>query len=73
MGITLTQGKFKGLMALSNSKGTIAAAAMDQRGSLQKSIAKARGVDAKQITKKDMEDFILTTGKQVLFYNLFLN
>ena len=40
----ITPGKVKGLTAVSNSRGVIAAAAMDQRGSLQKSLAKERGV-----------------------------
>ena len=53
----MTQGKFRGLTALSNSKGTIAAAAMDQRGSLQKGIAKAKGVDPKEVTRQQMEEF----------------
>jgi tagatose 1,6-diphosphate aldolase len=39
-------GKLAGLKAVSNSDGVIAAAAMDQRGSLQKSISAARGSDA---------------------------
>ncbi len=43
----LTPGKLAGLKAVSDSRGVIAAAAMDQRGSLQKSIAAARGTDAK--------------------------
>ena len=38
-----TPGKLAGLKAVSDSRGVIAAAAMDQRGSLQKSIAKERG------------------------------
>lgn len=38
----LTLGKLAGLKAVSNSDGIIAAAAMDQRGSLQKSIGAAR-------------------------------
>ncbi len=38
------------MKALSNERGVIAAAAMDQRGSLQKSLASARGVDVKEIT-----------------------
>ena len=59
----ITEGKFKGLQNLSNGKGVIAAAAMDQRGSLRKSIAKARGCDAKQITQKDMEDFKVCVSK----------
>ncbi len=41
-----TPGKLKGLKAVSDSRGVIAAAAMDQRGSLQKSIGAARGSDA---------------------------
>ena len=63
MGFKITEGKFKGLTALSNSKGVIAAAAMDQRGSLQKSIAKARGVDPKQITREQMEEFKVAVSK----------
>jgi tagatose 1,6-diphosphate aldolase len=41
--VKMSRGKFEGLMACSNERGIIAAAAMDQRGSLQKSIAKSRG------------------------------
>lgn len=43
---TLTPGKLAGLKAVSNPRGVIAAAAMDQRGSLQKSLGQARGADA---------------------------
>jgi tagatose 1,6-diphosphate aldolase len=50
----LTPGKLSGLKAVSTPQGIIAAAAMDQRGSLQKSLAKARGGD---VTAKDMEEF----------------
>ncbi len=39
----LTAGKLAGLKAVSNERGVIAAAAMDQRGSLQKSLAKEKG------------------------------
>jgi tagatose 1,6-diphosphate aldolase len=42
----LTPGKLAGLKALSTPEGVIAAAAMDQRGSLQKSLAKERGATA---------------------------
>ena len=42
---------------LSNKDGIIAAAAMDQRGSLQKSIATAKGVDQKAITWEMMSEF----------------
>ena len=53
----LSEGKLKHLKALSNSAGVIAAAAMDQRGSLQKSLASARGVDKKEITPEMMGEF----------------
>ena len=43
--------------ALSNDKGVIAAAAMDQRGSLRKSIAAAKGVSQDQVTNEMMEEF----------------
>ncbi len=49
--------KLKHLEKLSNSKGVIAAAAMDQRGSLKKSIAKEKGVDASAVTDQMMEEF----------------
>jgi tagatose 1,6-diphosphate aldolase len=42
----LTPGKLAGLKAVSNAHNVIAAAAMDQRGSLQKSLAAARGATA---------------------------
>ncbi len=49
----LTPGKLAGMKALSNERGVIAAAAMDQRGSLQKSLAKEKGssVDAHALTE----------------------
>ena len=42
----LTPGKLAGLKAVSNEQGVIAAAAMDQRGSLLKSLGTARGASA---------------------------
>ena len=50
----LTPGKLAGLQAVSDKRGVIAAAAMDQRGSLQKSLAKEKGAD---ITDAMMEEF----------------
>lgn len=41
--VKMTQGKYAGLVACADEYGVIAAAAIDQRGSLQKSIAKGRG------------------------------
>src|SRR5262245_47931696 len=62
-GMSLSPGKMKHLKALSNSAGVIAAAAMDQRGSLQKSIAKEKGVDSKQVTQEMMEEFKIAVTK----------
>lgn len=50
----LTPGKLAGLKAVSDHRGIIAAAAMDQRGSLQKSLAKERGASA---NADDLEQF----------------
>jgi tagatose 1,6-diphosphate aldolase len=41
--VRITPGKFAGIQACADSNGIIAAAAMDQRGSLRKAIAAARG------------------------------
>ena len=53
----VTPGKRKGLEAVSDSRGVIAAAAMDQRGSLKSAIAKEKGVDKKEVTAKMLEEF----------------
>lgn len=50
----LTSGKLAGIKAVSNNRGVIAAAAMDQRGSLQKALAKEKGGE---ITPTMMEEF----------------
>ena len=55
MAMELTPGKLAGLKAVSNERGVIAAAAMDQRGSLQKSLAKAKGVA--DVPDSMLEDF----------------
>jgi tagatose 1,6-diphosphate aldolase len=55
--MSLSAGKQKHMEALSNKEGVIAAAAMDQRGSLQKSLAAAKGVDKSHITDEMMQDF----------------
>lgn len=53
----MTPGKQKGMQAVSDASGVIAAAAMDQRGSLQKSIAQGRGIDKKAVTPEMMAEF----------------
>ncbi len=50
----LTPGKLSGLRAVSTERGVIAAAAMDQRGSLQKALAKEKGGT---VTDAMMEEF----------------
>jgi tagatose 1,6-diphosphate aldolase len=55
----ISPGKLAGMKAVSDDRGVIAAAAMDQRGSLQKALAKERGGD---VAAKDLEEFkILVT------------
>jgi tagatose 1,6-diphosphate aldolase len=55
--MSLSEGKLKRLKALSTPAGIIAAAAMDQRGSLQKSLATARGVGQTEINDDMMAEF----------------
>jgi tagatose 1,6-diphosphate aldolase len=50
----LTPGKLAGMKAVSDKRGVIAAAAMDQRGSLRKTLAKEKGGE---ITDGMMEEF----------------
>src|ERR1043165_67513 len=50
----MTAGKLAGMKAVSDARGVIAAAAMDQRGSLQKALAKERGGS---VSDHDMEEF----------------
>ena len=61
--MSLPAGKVKHMKAVSNEAGIIAAAAMDQRGSLQKSIAAAKGVDPKQVTDEMMSEFKIAVTK----------
>ncbi|MBI3665216.1 MAG: tagatose 1,6-diphosphate aldolase [Acidobacteria bacterium] len=53
----LTPGKLKGLQAVADSRGVIAAAAMDQRGALRKPISKAAGIAPEQVTHQQMAEF----------------
>jgi tagatose 1,6-diphosphate aldolase len=52
--VKISKGKFKGIQACASKEGIINAAAMDQRGSLKKSIGKAMGHDA---TNEDLTNF----------------
>lgn len=56
----LSKGKVNGINACANARGVINAAAMDQRGSLKKSIGKAMGHDA---TNEDLTNFKISVTK----------
>jgi tagatose 1,6-diphosphate aldolase len=55
--VTFSAGKLRRMTAVANNGGVIAAAAMDQRGSLQKALAQAKGVDRKAVTYEMMAEF----------------
>ena len=61
--MSLSEGKVRHMKALSNKQGVIAAAAMDQRGSLKKAIAGAKGVPADQVTDAMMSEFKIAVSK----------
>jgi tagatose 1,6-diphosphate aldolase len=52
--VKISSGKLAGMKAVSDDRGVIAAAAMDQRGSLKKALAKERGAD---VGDRDLEEF----------------
>jgi len=61
--MSLSEGKLRHMKALANDRGVIAAAAMDQRGSLQKSIAAAKGIDKKDVTDEMLSEFKIAVTK----------
>lgn len=62
----LTPGKLAGMKAVSDSRGVIAAAAMDQRGSLKKSLAKEKGVT--DVPDTMLEDFKIIVAQVLTDY-----
>ena len=52
--VKISKGKFDGINAVADKNGVIAALAIDQRGSLQKAIAKAKGAEA---TDAELSEF----------------
>src|SRR3990170_3499418 len=50
----ISAGKLAGMKAVSNDRGVIAAAAMDQRGSLKKALGKEKG---SEVGDREMEEF----------------
>ncbi len=65
--VKLGKGKIAGITACANDKGVIAAAAMDQRGSLRRAIADARGPDGKA-TAEDLAAFKTSVAKILTKY-----
>jgi len=59
----ISKGKIKGLKAVSDKRGIVRAAAMDQRGSLKKAIAKAKGIEPSDVTRQMMEEFKVEVSK----------
>ena len=51
----MTPGKLAGMKAVSDGRGVIAAAAMDQRGSLQKALAKEKGGDVSDTMMREFK------------------
>ena len=59
----LTPGKIKNMQALADSRGVIAAAAMDQRGSLLKAIAAQKGIGKDDVSDGMMREFKIAVSK----------
>jgi len=55
--VKITSGKYKGLRAVSDSRGVIAALAIDQRSALSNMIAKAKGMEATAVPREMLEQF----------------
>ena len=62
MKVKITRGKFNGINACADSRGVIAALAVDHRGNLLEAIARARGEDG-QATAADMLAFKTTVTR----------
>src|ERR1700722_12436202 len=61
--MSFPESKVHHMKALANKQGVIAAAAMDQRGSLKKAIASAKGVPPDQVTEEMMSEFKIAVSK----------
>lgn len=59
----ISKGKMEKMDAVADSGGVIRAAAMDQRGSLKKALAKEMGVEASDITPQQMSEFKTAVSK----------
>ena len=63
--VRMSKGKYNGINAVANSNGVIAALAIDQRGSLQKAIGKAKGSPA---TGEDLSEFKMLASEVLTPY-----
>ena len=63
--IKIGKGKLEGLKKLSNQNGVIGALAIDQRGSIEKMISKAKGESAKI---EEIEEFKEAVSKELTPY-----
>lgn len=63
MSVKISKEKIRHMKALSNERGVISAAAMDQRGSLQKSVAAGKGISVDQVTDQMMIEFKTAVSK----------
>lgn len=63
MSITISVAKCAHMQALATDRGIIGAAAMDQRGSLKKAIAKGKGIAPDAVTDDMMSEFKLAVSR----------
>ena len=63
--IRISKGKFNGISSVADQNGIIAALAMDQRGSLQKGITKAKG---SQASAEDLAEFKMVVTEELSPY-----
>jgi tagatose 1,6-diphosphate aldolase len=63
MSVKISKEKIRHMKALSNERGVISAAAMDQRGSLQKSVAAGKGISPDDVTDEMMVEFKTAVSK----------
>jgi tagatose 1,6-diphosphate aldolase len=63
MSVKISQSKIEHMKMLSNEHGVISAAAMDQRGSLKKSIAAGKGIGPADVTDEMMTEFKVAVSR----------
>lgn len=63
--IKMTAGKYKGMKAVSDQNGVIAALAIDQRGSLKKAMGKAKGSDP---SNEELSEFKVLVAEELTPY-----